>query len=94
MSIPGYTAESSLLNLSTRYQSAMEPGVPGGVIRPAQIASEVFNPNRPLLTARHSLASRVFDPCMWVANCETIWNPRTGAPYKTFCFPYRICPDR
>ena len=92
MSIPGYTAESSLLNVSTRYQSAMEPGVPGGVIRPAQIASEVFNPNR-LLTTRHILASRVFDPCMWVANCQTIWDPYQGAEV-TVCFPYRICPDR
>ena len=43
--IPGYTAEASLFNVSTRYQATAEATVYGGIVQPA---SDVFFPNRPV----------------------------------------------
>ena len=45
INIPGYTAEASLFNVSTRYQATSEATVYGGIVQPA---SDVFYPDRPV----------------------------------------------
>ena len=40
MNIPGFTAEASLFNVSTRYQATAEASFYGGLVQPAQIFSD------------------------------------------------------
>lgn len=49
MNMPGFTAEASLFNVSTRYQATAEATVYGGIVQPA-LVSDVFYPDRPPLS--------------------------------------------
>ena len=92
MNIPGFTAEASLFNVSTRYQATAEASFYGGIVQPAGPFSDVFYPDRPV----PGLFSHVFHPrpiyCLKL-KCEDIggagqipschlqvgiWNPVTG----------------
>ena len=44
MNMPGFTAEASLYNGNVRYQSTTEATRYGGLVQPAQVFSDVFNP--------------------------------------------------
>jgi hypothetical protein len=58
MNIPGFTAEASLFNVSTRYQGTAEAGFYGGLVQPASLFSNVFYPDQPVPV----LSSQLFYP--------------------------------
>jgi hypothetical protein len=86
--IPGYTAEASLFNVSTRYQATAQASAYGGIVQPAQ--SDVFYPHRPVPFLSSSIPTRPLyclkyncvdlpnrGPFCW--RVLGIWNPRTAS---------------
>jgi len=57
MNMPGFNAEASLFNVSTRYQATTEISFYGGIVLPAQF-SDVFDPHRQV----PFLSTQLFDP--------------------------------
>jgi hypothetical protein len=66
MNMPGFTAEASLYNVSTRYRATAEATVYGGIVRPAGsgllsdpygssvpfLSTQLFFPDRPIVPYR------------------------------------------
>jgi hypothetical protein len=48
MNMPGFTAETSLYNVSTRYRATAKAAVYGGIVQPAGPFSDVFHPDQPV----------------------------------------------
>jgi hypothetical protein len=84
MNIPGFTAEASLYNVSTRYRATAEAGFYGGLVQPAFdwsfLFSELFFPDRPLRLCRWRYGCRWVDlspglpfPPHFVQRCGFEW---------------------
>jgi hypothetical protein len=92
VSMPGFTAETSLSRASVRHQGT--PGAPcrGDIVQPA--SSDVILLNPPLMRAGFRRRD-VFDPCYWRHRCQHIYDPRPelrGNVLFTQCWVERVCP--
>ena len=92
MSLPGFTAEVSLSNISVAHQGTRGAPSRGGIVRPA--SSDVILLHAPIRGA--GIRGReVFDPCYWRPHCQNIYDPRPelrGNVLFTNCWVERVCP--
>ena len=73
MNMPGFNAEASLFNVSTRYQATTETSFYGGIVLPAQV-SDVFDPHRQV----PFLSTQLFDrdrPVLCLRQHCLLWDP-------------------